>query len=224
MSEMPIIMVGVAAIHTYRQRRLIPRRIWVMNWLRMCDRYSHVALLQELRENNPEDFRSYLRMSDDAYSTLLALDAVLEDLKFTTGISPQAMSLIIPETCAAIIKVRQDEYMKFPTEPSDWTNIAQQFKDMWNFPNCGGAIDGKHVRITPPANSGSMFFNYKGYFSIILLAVVNASYESIYVDVGRNGRHSDGGVMEHTEFNQRLRNGTLNLPSKGTLLPLAIIC
>ena len=33
-----------------------------------------------------------------------------------------------------------------------------------------------------------------------------------FVDVGKNGRISDGGVIEHTEFLRRLKNGQLNLP------------
>lgn len=84
---------------------------------------------------------------------------------------------------------------------------------MWNFPNCGGAIDGKHVRITPPANSGSYFYNYKGFFSIILMAIVNAKYEFIYLDIGKNGRNSDGGVIQRSEFLNRLKGGVLHLPS-----------
>lgn len=34
----------------------------------------------------------------------------------------------------------------------------------------------------------------------------------MYVDVGMNGRHSDGGVMMRTEFYDRLQKGTLHLP------------
>ncbi|XP_072275288.1 uncharacterized protein [Pyxicephalus adspersus] len=87
----------------------------------------------------------------------LATGRSLQDMKFSTGISPQAMGHIIPETCAAIIDCLKDEYMKFPDTPEEWLAIASEFQDLWNFPNCGGAIDGKHVRITPPADSGSYY-------------------------------------------------------------------
>jgi len=39
-----------------------------------------------------------------------------------------------------------------------------------------GTIDGKHVVLQCPANTLSSFFNYKGTFCIILLAVVGADY------------------------------------------------
>jgi len=40
------------------------------------------------------------------------------------------------------------------------------FNALWNFPNCCGAIDGKHVIIRCPEKSSSEFFNYKKSFSI----------------------------------------------------------
>ena len=90
--------------------------------------------------------------------------------------------------------------------------MASQFAQRWDFPNCGGAIDGKHVRIVPPPRSGSYYYNYKGFHSIVLMAVVSAHYEFLYVDVGKNGRLSDGGVFARTEFAQRLQTDGLALP------------
>lgn len=44
------------------------------------------------------------------------------------------------------------------------------------------------------------------------MALVNYNYEFIFVDVGKNGRLSDGGVIEYTEFFKRMNSGELNLP------------
>lgn len=44
------------------------------------------------------------------------------------------------------------------------------------------------------------------------MALVNADYEFIFIDVGKNGRLSDGGVIEYTEFYKKLQSGRLNIP------------
>ncbi|XP_063791580.1 uncharacterized protein LOC134947337 [Pseudophryne corroboree] len=144
----------------------------------------------------------------------LATGRSLEDMKFQTLISPQALGRIIPDTCKAIVKVLQDQYLKLPASTSEWQAVAEEFATTWHFPNCGGAIDGKHARINPPASSGTLYFNYKGYFSIVLMTVVNANYEFIFIDVGKNGRASDGGSLENSTFYERLTTKTLNLLSR----------
>jgi hypothetical protein len=66
---------------------------------------------------------------------------------------------------------------------------------LWNFPNCIGAIGGKHVKVQAPPNSDSKFFNYKHSFSVVLLALVNVLYTFTVVDIGSYGRNSDGGIL-----------------------------
>lgn len=75
-------------------------------------------------------------------------------------------------------------------------------------------MDGRHIEFKVPLKDGSIYYNYKGTNSIVLLAVVNALYQFIYVNVGVNGRISDGGVFRDSDFAQLLNNSEnlLNIP------------
>lgn len=88
---------------------------------------------------------------------------------------------------------------------------------MWQFENCLGAMGGKHVLIKKPSNSGSYYFNYKGTFSVVLFAIVNANYEFLYVHTGTNGRLSDGGIWSQTGICKRLKENKLTIPNPSTL-------
>jgi len=96
-------------------------------------------------------------------------------------------------------------FLKAPSTVEEWKNVASEFWELWQFPNCIGASDGKHIQITAPQASGSEFFNYKKTFSIILLAVWDASYNfTIIVDIGAEGSQNDGGVFASAELGLQL--------------------
>ena len=116
---------------------------------------------------------------------------------------------IVLEVASAIWTALVEEEMSVPTR-ADWSTMAEQFEWRWNFPNCIGAIDGKHVVIQAPVNSGSLHHNYKGTFSLVLLAVVDADYLFRFVDVVGYGRTSDS--VRNSAFGEALRDGTLDLP------------
>ena len=88
-------------------------------------------------------------------------------------------------------------------------------------------MDGKQINIKQPKNSGSYFFNYKGTFSIVLLALVDANYKFIYVDIGCNGRISDGGVFRNSSLSAAIDENILNIPPprkvRASVLPYVIV-
>lgn len=92
------------------------------------------------------------------------------------------------------------DFLQVSRNADKWERVAKLFNDKWNYPNCAGAIDGKHINIEAPENSGTEFFSYKGFFSIVLLAVVDANYNFIYTSVGCQGRISDGEAFNSTFF------------------------
>jgi len=102
--------------------------------------------------------------------------------------------------------------LQMPTTEEDWLRVGQEFEDKWNFPHCVGALDGKHISILPPPNSGSLYFNYKQYFSIVLLALVDANYRFLYVDIGAFGRVSDGGVYNSSSIANALATNSIHIP------------
>lgn len=138
------------------------------------------------------------------------------------------MQSIVLEVCSAIISKLKEEYLSIPSE-EDWMRIAKEFWDIWNFPNCIGALDGKHVVIEAPPNSGSLYFNYKKTFSIVLLALVDAQYKFLVVDIGAYGKNSDGGILSNSNLGKALERNKLNIPNDQYLpdanekLPLVII-
>ncbi|XP_060845266.1 uncharacterized protein LOC132924841 [Rhopalosiphum padi] len=141
----------------------------------------------------------------------LATGLAFRQIALTFRISKTAVSSIVIEVCKAIWKILKEKHMPTPTV-ADFENIAQEFYENWNFPNCFGSLDGKHIRIKCPKNSGSMFFNYKQFFSIVLMAVADANYKFIMIDVGAYGKDSDGGILSNSNILKRLENKTLKLP------------
>jgi hypothetical protein len=59
-------------------------------------------------------------------------------------------------------------------DENDWIRTANEFYKRTNFLNCIGAVDGKHIRMKKPNDSGSQFVNYKNFFSTVLMAVADA--------------------------------------------------
>lgn len=141
----------------------------------------------------------------------LATGDSTKTIAFSYRVGKSTVTGIIKETCIAIWEELQVKVMKVPDQQM-WKIIARDFEKKWNFPNCCGAIDGKHVVMRAPPNAGSMYFNYKGTHSIVLLAVVDANYCFTMIDVGAFGKSSDGGTFALSNIGKQLDKGTLQFP------------
>ena len=114
----------------------------------------------------------------------LASGSSYGDLMYSFRISTSAISKIIPEVCEAIYNVLKDEYLKPPSTRNEWKLNADQFEMKWQFPHAVGTIDGKHINIRAPPNSGSEYFNYKKHFSLVLLAIADTNAKIIAFFLG----------------------------------------
>jgi len=75
-------------------------------------------------------------------------------------------------------------------------------------------VDGKLVHIQRPVRCGARYFNYKKSFSINLMAVVDAKYRFIYVNIGAQGSANDASVFNACGFAKALSNdgNAMNIP------------
>lgn len=79
----------------------------------------------------------------------------------------------------------------FVTHDSRWV-VANPFEQRWNISHIIGALDGKHIAIVKkPPYTGSLYYNYKGFFLIPLLALVDADYKFVWIGLGGKGTMSD---------------------------------
>ena len=133
-------------------------------------------------------------------------------LQYGFRVAHSTISLIVPETCEAIIHEYMEEVVRCPCTPDEWRKVSQEFSARWDFHNTLGALDGKHIPIRCPRNGGSLYFNYKGFHSIVLLALVDANYKFLYVDVGANGSSSDGGIFKDSSLFEAFNNNFAGIP------------
>lgn len=123
---------------------------------------------------------------------------------------------IILETCNVIWSELSSIYLAVPHK-AEWLKISRTYEAKCGLPNCLGAIDGKHISVVCPARSGSMYFNYKRRYSIVLLAACDANYTFTVVDIGAFGSQSDGGIFRNSAFGRKLANNEMDIPNSAVL-------
>ncbi|XP_068211947.1 uncharacterized protein [Palaemon carinicauda] len=199
---------------------------------------AHAKLLRELFEEDTSSYKNSVCMSPEDFHYLLEMTSPKirkRDTQLRKAITPSerlavtlrflvsgdsyhslmylfripvpTISIIVPEVCEALYTSLQD-FLKVPNSNEEWNKVADEFQEKWDFPNCKGAIDGKYIVFKQPQNSRSLYFNYKGTNSIVLMAL-DANYKFLYIDVGCNGHISDGGIFANCSLSQDLENNIL---------------
>ena len=116
------------------------------------------------------------------------------------------------EVCRAIHDEFTREYLRYPTTLDEWKKLEMKFRIRWNVPHAVAALDGKHVALKKPKNSGAQYHNYKGFFSIVMLALVDGQYKFRWVDVGTAGSCSDAQIFNTCHLKRKIDDGSIGFP------------
>uniref|UniRef100_A0A1B6H8T0 DDE Tnp4 domain-containing protein n=1 Tax=Homalodisca liturata TaxID=320908 RepID=A0A1B6H8T0_9HEMI len=133
------------------------------------------------------------------------------DLHHSYRLGVTTIKEIVSRVCSALWNILQKECLPEPTK-GDWLRTAAEFEKRANFPNCLGAVDGKHIRIVKPQTVHHCTITTKNYFSIILMAVTDANYQFVYVDIGSYGKCGDSTIFQQSTLYQRINTGTMDIP------------
>ena len=99
-------------------------------------------------------------------------------------------------------------------------NLKKDLETDGMFPHAVNALDEKHVAIKKPNKSGRTYFNYKDYFFLVLLALVNADYRFLWVNARASGSSFDAQIFNCSKLKRRIENRTLGLPPPEPLGPV----
>ncbi|CAM5074604.1 unnamed protein product [Natator depressus] len=95
------------------------------------------------------------------------------------------------------------------------------------FPNCGGAIDRTYIPILAPELRGNQYVNCKGYFSIVLQALVDHKGRFTDISVGWPGKVHDAHIFRNSGLLEQLQEGTYFPDQKITVgdveMPIVIL-
>ncbi|CAM5115742.1 unnamed protein product [Eretmochelys imbricata] len=95
------------------------------------------------------------------------------------------------------------------------------------FPNCGGAIDGIHIPILAPEHQTGEYINHKGYFSIVLQALMDHKGRFTNIKVGWPGKVHDACIFRNSGLWEWLQQGIYFPDQKITIgdveMPIVIL-
>jgi len=145
-----------------------------------------------------------------------------------TKLSQPFLTQTIPKCCFLIFQHLKDIYMKFPSSIEEWEDIAAGFNNRWQFPLCLGALDGKHIEFRASKKEDVLYYNYKRFHSVVLLAMCDSKYRFTFADIGGIGRNSDSGTLNQSHLRTIIQHARTYFPpdkniGNDRLLPYCII-
>ncbi|XP_004205687.2 uncharacterized protein LOC101241637 [Hydra vulgaris] len=142
------------------------------------------------------------------------------------GIGKSIANLIVHEFINAVNDILLPKYVKFPLSVENLIKHSRDFEAILGFQKCIGAVDGRHIPIFAPKDQAISYYNYKGWYSIVLFSVVDCRYRFIYTSVGSPGRNNDSYIFQNSSLKAILESSLFDKCCKelgDSLIPLCLI-
>ena len=185
------------------------------------------SVLEPFIKKQTAHFRLPVAVDEQVAVTLwrLATNVEYRTIASLFGLGISTVCVIVLNTCHVMAK-NLSKFVCMPKE-DDLRMIVKEFEVLWGFPQVAGAIDGTHVPILKPKESPSDYYNRKGFYSVVIQAVVDSRGRFIDVNIGWPGKVHDSRVLVNSSLYRKQMNGEF-LPNwkrniNGVDVPLLIL-
>ncbi len=127
-----------------------------------------------------------------------------------TGLGVSTVCCIVSDVASAIVETlwKSEVTTYMPKSEIEFYQKISEMEQLWQFPCCWGAIDGCHIPIKcPPGGLQSCkeYHNFKNFYSIVLMAMVDAKYRFTWGSCGFPGNSHDSVILQSTDLWEQLQ-------------------
>ena len=128
------------------------------------------------------------------------------------GLGRSTVSTIVGEVTEAIVTCMWKECVTayMPVTEENFKKKILDMEEFWQFPFSWGAVDGCHIPIKCPAGGAESmkeYHNFKNFYSIVLMAVVDAKYRFVWGSCGFPGNSHDSVLLQSTSLWANIKEG-----------------
>ncbi|CAN7991991.1 unnamed protein product [Ixodes hexagonus] len=163
--------------------------------------YKYIVSMRECMRRQDTNMREAIPLEKRVAIGLYRLATSAEDRTVANlfGVSRSSVNIIVREFCGVVVQRLEPRFVGFP-RAHELADHLREFEAVAGFPRGMGALDGCHLEVCPPKDGAADYYNYKGWYSTILLAVVDHTYKFLYTNVGSPGRNHDAAVFRRSRL------------------------
>ena len=130
------------------------------------------------------------------------------------GLGTSTVCEIVREVSRIIVNRLWERFVtnNFPTKSEKLEEVMDSFEEKWQYPSCFGAVDGCHLPIKCPRGgqeSAKEYHNFKNFFSIVLMALVDSRKRFIWAASGFPGNSHDAIILQSTRLYAKMMEGNI---------------
>ncbi|XP_036340033.1 putative nuclease HARBI1 [Rhagoletis pomonella] len=174
------------------------------------------------------NMRPYIPLHKRVAISLFALGSAAEYRTVASlfGVGRSTVGEIVLDFCQAVCENFSDCINSYPQNLQEIRKVVAGFARL-GFPQCFGALDGCHIEVQPSKEEAVDYYNYKGWYSVVLLASCDHRSKFTYINIGSTGKNNDSYIFESSTL-KRLHEVaeifTLNSTSiNGVNVPVLLI-